>query len=85
MLDWQEGTLFAPTTWTELISIARLSKKVTMALVNIVNVTVLDNPSPFLRPFQFEITFECAEDLPQGKFACRASVRAQFYLVSVSV
>ncbi|KAK7099763.1 histone chaperone asf1b-like [Littorina saxatilis] len=36
-----------------------------MALVNIVNVTVLDNPSPFLRPFQFEITFECAEDLPQ--------------------
>lgn len=36
-----------------------------MALVNICNVTVLDNPSPFLRPFQFEITFECAEDLPQ--------------------
>ena len=56
-----------------------------MALVNIVNVTVLDNPSPFLRPFQFEITFECAEDLPQGKFACRASVRAQFFLVSVPV
>ena len=41
-----------------------------MALVNIVNVTVLDNPSPFLRPFQFEITFECAEDLPQGMFPC---------------
>ncbi|KAK7495051.1 hypothetical protein BaRGS_00013691 [Batillaria attramentaria] len=36
-----------------------------MALVNICNVTVLDNPSPFLRPFQFEITFECAEDLEQ--------------------
>ncbi|XP_076440374.1 histone chaperone asf1b-B-like [Babylonia areolata] len=36
-----------------------------MALVNIMNVTVLDNPSPFLRPFQFEITFECAEDLPE--------------------
>ncbi|XP_025077641.1 histone chaperone asf1b-B-like [Pomacea canaliculata] len=36
-----------------------------MALVNICNVTVLNNPSPFLRPFQFEITFECAEDLPQ--------------------
>ena len=38
-----------------------------MALVNIMDVTVLDNPSPFLRPFQFEITFECAEDLPLGK------------------
>ncbi|KAL5022550.1 hypothetical protein ScPMuIL_001705 [Solemya velum] len=35
-----------------------------MAKVNILNVVVLDNPSPFLNPFQFEITFECLEDLP---------------------
>jgi len=34
-----------------------------MALVNICDVTVLNNPSSFLKPFQFEITFECAEDL----------------------
>lgn len=31
------------------------------------NVAVLDNPSPFGNPFQFEITFECMEDLPEGK------------------
>ena len=39
-----------------------------MAKVNISNVVVLDNPSPFLNPFQFEITFECLEDLPEGKW-----------------
>lgn len=33
------------------------------------NVAVLDNPSPFGNPFQFEITFECMEDLPEGGFS----------------
>ncbi|XP_005107490.1 histone chaperone asf1b-B [Aplysia californica] len=36
-----------------------------MALVNICDVTVLNNPTSFLKPFQFEITFECLEDLPE--------------------
>ncbi|KAK6484802.1 histone chaperone ASF1-like isoform X1 [Huso huso] len=36
-----------------------------MAKVQVNNVAVLDNPSPFLNPFQFEITFECIEDLPE--------------------
>jgi histone chaperone ASF1 len=36
-----------------------------MAKVHVCNVVVLDNPSPFLNPFQFEITFECIEDLPE--------------------
>lgn len=31
------------------------------------NVVVLDNPSPFYNPFQFEITFECIEDLSEGE------------------
>jgi histone chaperone ASF1 len=35
-----------------------------MAKVQLTNVTVLDNPSPFMNPFQFEITFDCIEDLP---------------------
>ena len=26
--------------------------------MNILGITVLDNPSPFLNPFQFEVTFE---------------------------
>lgn len=36
-----------------------------MAKVHIVNVVVLDNPSSFSNPFQFEITFECIEDLKE--------------------
>lgn len=34
-----------------------------MALVNVTNVHVLDNPTTFLNPFQFEITFECLQEL----------------------
>lgn len=36
-----------------------------MAKVHVCNVVVLDNPSSFLKPFQFEITFECIEDLKE--------------------
>nr|CAG4644269.1 EOG090X0CKF [Lepidurus arcticus] len=36
-----------------------------MAKVHVQNVVVLDNPSPFSNPFQFEITFECIEDLQE--------------------
>ncbi|XP_077981583.1 histone chaperone ASF1A-like [Glandiceps talaboti] len=36
-----------------------------MAKVQINNVVVLDNPSPFFNPFQFEITFECIEELQE--------------------
>lgn len=36
-----------------------------MAKVHVCNVVVLDNPSPFFNPFQFEITFECIEDLQE--------------------
>lgn len=34
-----------------------------MALVNITNVTVMDNPTSYLNPFQFEVTFECLQEL----------------------
>ena len=40
-----------------------------MAKVQVTNVTVLDNPTAFQNPFQFEITFECLEDLPTGENA----------------
>lgn len=36
-----------------------------MAKVQLCNVVVLDNPSPFLNPFQFELTFECIEELKE--------------------
>lgn len=42
-------------------------QKVIMAKVQLCNITVMDNPSPFLNPFQFEITFECIEELKEGK------------------
>ena len=38
-----------------------------MALVNITNVTVLDNPAPFTNQFSFEVTFECIQELADGK------------------
>ena len=39
-----------------------------MALVNILNVNVLDNPAAFTNPFQFQVQFECLEDLTDGEY-----------------
>jgi hypothetical protein len=38
-----------------------------MSVVNILNIQVLDNPTKFFNPFQFEITFECISALKEGK------------------
>lgn len=37
-----------------------------MALVNLTNIVVLDNPTSFTNPFTFEITFECIQELQDG-------------------
>ncbi|XP_021741802.1 probable histone chaperone ASF1A [Chenopodium quinoa] len=34
-----------------------------MSAVNITNVAILDNPAPFLSPFQFEMSYECVVSL----------------------
>ena len=34
-----------------------------MSAVNLTNVVVLDNPTAFTNPFQFEVTFECLQEL----------------------
>uniref|UniRef100_A0A7S1C5P9 Anti-silencing function protein 1 n=1 Tax=Bicosoecida sp. CB-2014 TaxID=1486930 RepID=A0A7S1C5P9_9STRA len=34
-----------------------------MASVNVLNISVLDNPTAFTNPFQFEVTFECVAEL----------------------
>lgn len=44
----------------------RLSGEV-MAKVSVLNVAVLENPSPFHSPFRFEISFECSEALADGE------------------
>lgn len=36
-----------------------------MAKVHVLNVVVLDNPAQFMDKLEFEITFECVEDLPE--------------------
>ncbi|EHB07558.1 Histone chaperone ASF1A [Heterocephalus glaber] len=36
-----------------------------MAKVQVKNVVVLNNPSPFYNPFQFENTFECVKNLSE--------------------
>ncbi|KAI9291377.1 the histone deposition protein Asf1 [Neoconidiobolus thromboides FSU 785] len=36
-----------------------------MSVVNILNISILNNPAPFLAPFQIEITFECIGQLQQ--------------------
>lgn len=41
-----------------------------MAKVQVCNVNVLNNPSPFNSPFQFELTFECIEELQEGTHLC---------------
>jgi hypothetical protein len=39
-----------------------------MTLINVTNVQVLDNPTKFTNPFQFEITFECLQPgVKEGK------------------
>lgn len=38
-----------------------------MALINVTNVVVLDNPTKFTNPFQFMVSFECLQELQDGK------------------
>lgn len=38
-----------------------------MSAVNVTNVAVLDNPSMFQNPFQFEISYECLTALQDGE------------------
>lgn len=45
-----------------------------MSAVNVTNVTVLDNPSMFLNPFQFEISYECLVPLNDGECSFCSSV-----------
>ena len=47
-----------------------------MALVNILNVEILDNPAPFVNPVQMEITFECIAPLDDGTIISLAIIIA---------
>ena len=55
-----------------------------MAKVQVTNVTVLDNPTAFFNPFQFEITFECLEDLPDGEYVVSTCENMDICVVSLA-
>jgi len=42
-----------------------------MSVVSLLGVEVKNNPAPFGAPYEFEITFECLEQLQKGAHACR--------------
>ena len=39
-----------------------------MSVVSLLGVKVLNNPAPFTAPYEFEITFECLEQLREGQY-----------------
>jgi len=49
-----------------------------MSAVNITNVAVLDNPTAFLNPFQFEISYECLVPLDDGTASASPLLSSSF-------
>lgn len=39
-----------------------------MSVVSLLGVKIVNNPAQFLAPYQFEITFECLEQLQKGDY-----------------
>lgn len=44
-----------------------------MSVVSLLGVRVLNNPAPFTAPYEFEITFECLEQLQKGEHSLATS------------
>ena len=42
-----------------------------MSVVSLLGVKVLNNPAAFSDPYEFEITFECLEQLQKGEITSR--------------
>lgn len=51
-----------------------------MSVVSLLGVKNLNNPAPFTASYQFEITFECLEQLQKGEY----SVILPFFAVKFS-
>ena len=47
-----------------------------MSVVSLLGVKVLNNPAPFSAPYEFEITFECLEQLQKGDTSCNRTLTA---------
>ena len=47
-----------------------------MSAVNVLSVSVLDNPTGFRNPLQFEIQYECTQPISDGEGALGMSLEA---------
>lgn len=50
-------------------SVLGIAHNKVMTAINITAITVLDNPTLFVNPFQFEIQYECIQDLQHGELS----------------
>jgi hypothetical protein len=50
-----------------------------MSVVSLLGVKILNNPAAFTDSYQFEITFECLEQLQKGKLLPIAFLFYQFF------
>lgn len=48
-----------------------------MSAVSLLGVKVLENPSAFTDPYKFEITFECLEQLRNGRHTILYATKAR--------
>lgn len=54
-----------------------------MSVVSLLGVKTLNNPASFLSPYQFEITFECLEQLQKGEYMTALAGIGPYLLTSI--
>jgi hypothetical protein len=61
--------------WTSRVEATSVDALVAaMSVVSLLGVKILNNPAPFTAPYEFEITFECLEQLKEGAHCEAGSV-----------
>lgn len=50
-----------------------------MSVVSLLGVKVVNNPAMFTDKYQFEITFECLEQLEHGSYSTAKFTRTRFF------
>ena len=56
-----------------------------MSVVSLLGVKIVNNPATFLDPYQFEITFECLEQLQKGLFEFKNLIAIAILIRSLSL
>jgi hypothetical protein len=54
-----------------------------MSVVSLLGVKVLTNPAPFSAPYEFEITFECLEQLQKGNIVTNISCLISLTIIQI--